>query len=580
MTRALRAFVSYRRNDAFMHRSGPGEPEFIAQLSTALRQLGFSDVFVDTAEIKAGDYFEGRIHRAILNCDLFIPLIGSEWMSILETKAREGSPDILERELATAFALEKDVVPLLIDGARMPAANDLPETIRQLAAIDGKTVASNAPVQGLVSALQPPVEEAARVYRLGRAWTLGYVGFTFAIWLLCAIAPNVVGLSEFGYDPWIGMATAWAGMFIWPVFFLPFIFLALHRPLRILVEATLNADSFGDGVKYALPMIAGTAIAVGMTISEISPPQVPWTIHPKLLPTCSGPTDPGPDAPPDQVQQYDRDREVLASYGNTDAIPTRLKQQFWMRDKCWPNAFFFLTVPLRAGIVGRDYADERNKVQSAFLRMLAPESKAFKGTDAPYSTLFPFYALAFFLMAWLLAIAILMAIIYAMISIRRPRDGRTLRVPSEDAFLCLSYGFVTLLVWVPFRMTTNSIKFSYYCVDIRTACGPIPETFMKDTAFGLAILAGYVALTVGMLWNHRRLLLGFIGTVAVCLIVACTLAVYRYHQTISQLCDYWQFWLAISLLGSLMLVALWYQYDPAIVRFKDFQEGGRERRGR
>jgi hypothetical protein len=103
---------------------------------------------------------------------------------------------------------------------------------------------------------------------------------------------------------------------------------------------------------------------------------------------------------------------------------------------------------------------------------------------------------------------------------------------------------------------------------------------MKDTAFGLAILAGYVALTVGMLWNHRRLLLGFIGTVAVCLIVACTLAVYRYHQTISQLCDYWQFWLAISLLGSLMLVALWYQYDPAIVRFKDFQEGGRERRGR
>jgi hypothetical protein len=172
-----------------------------------------------------------------------------------------------------------------------------------------------------------------------------------------------------------------------------------------------------------------------------------------------------------------------------------------------------------------------------------------------------------------------MAMIYTTISIRRPRDGKILRVPNEDAFLCLMYGFITVLIWIPFRLTTNSVKFSYYCTDVGD-CGPIAETFMKDVPFGLTILAAYVAVTVGILWNHKRLLLGSLGTIVVCLIVVGTWAVYAYHPTISRLTDYWQFWLAVSLLASLMLTALWYQFDPAIVRFKDFQRSGRRVRER
>jgi TIR domain len=591
MARALRAFVSYRRSDAFMHGPIPGKPNlfFIAQLRRALEQLGFKAVFVDTAEIKAGDYFEGRIYKAISNCDLFISLIGQDWLRIFNEK--KGKLDVLEREHAAAFELEKDIVPLLIDGATMPPESELTKEIEMLSYIDAKTVTSNASVEELVEALREPVQELSRVHKLGTGWTASYVGFAFLVWVFCGIVPNAVGFTEFGYDSWTGMATAWSGMFIWPAFFLPFIMLALHRPLQILLEATLNADSFGDALTYASPLWAGIILAAFMTVSEISVPQVPWTIHP-VLPLCPGPPDPGPTASREASRQYDQDKQTLGSYSADGALMNAYRDEFWMKNKCWPGVFFYLTVPVRgtqaagnqpAGPPGegiQSYAAGRAEVQKAFWRMIAKDSKAFKGTDAPYSTLFPFYALAFFLMIWPLSAAIIMAIIYAAVSIRRPRDGKVLRVPNEDAFLCLTYAFVTLLVWVPFRMTTNSIKFSYYCADVLKGCGPIQETFFKDFGLGLALLIGYSAVTLGMLWNHRRMLLGFVGTLAVCLISGCAVAAALYHQTLSQLTDYWQFWLAVSLLAYLMLIALWYQYDPAIVRFRDLQDSAARRRRR
>jgi hypothetical protein len=603
MARALRAFVSYRRRDAFMLGEvpgpggpGPSTPPFIDRLKDALKSLGFKAVFIDTTEIRAGDYFEGRIYKAISNCDLFISLIGEDWVRLFNE--HKGKPDVLEREHAAAFKLEKEIVPLLVGSAEMPKEQDLQdEEIQMLCHIDAKSVASNASVGEIVAVLQEAVGRLQGESKLGSWWTVGYVAAAFAVWIFCGVVPNAVGAREFGYDAWIGMATAWSGMFIWPLFFLPFILLALYRPLQILLEATFNAGSFTDRLTYSSPLWAGMLLATAMTVSEISVPQVPWTIHPNLLSTCSGPSDPGPASSPEAALQYQQDKERLASYTAGGALMQAYRNEFWMRGKCWPNVFFYLTVPMRdapsdndqplgpqasaAAVEGlQSYAAARSEIQEAFWRMIAKGSKGFKGTDAPYSTLFPFYAFAFFLMVWPLSAAIIMAIIYAAVSIRRPRDGKILKNPNEDAFLCLTYGFITMLVWVPFRMTTNSIKFSYYCADVVRGCGPIQETFNKDFAFGFALLVGYVALTVGLLWNHRRMLLGFVGTLAVSFIGGCALAAARYHRTLSQLTDYWQFWLAASGLTCLMLGALWYQYDPAIVRLRDLLDRPkRKRRG-
>src|SRR5262249_10020028 len=162
------------------------------------------------------------------------------------------------------------------DGATMPGENDLTEEIQMLSAIDAKAVASNASVDELVEVLREPVQELSRVHKLGVGWTRSYFVVALLVWVLCGIVPNAVGLREFGYESWVGMATGWSGLFIWPVFFLPFIILAVYRPLQILLEATLNADTFRDAVTYASPLWAGIVIAACATASEISVPQVPW----------------------------------------------------------------------------------------------------------------------------------------------------------------------------------------------------------------------------------------------------------------------------------------------------------------
>jgi len=91
---ALRAFISYRRQDDYVLGT-PANPDFafLHTLKTALSLNGFEEVFVDTdprTGIDVGDDFEVRIYRAIVDCDLFLAVIGKKWTKILEQKTRSG----------------------------------------------------------------------------------------------------------------------------------------------------------------------------------------------------------------------------------------------------------------------------------------------------------------------------------------------------------------------------------------------------------------------------------------------------------------------------------------------------------
>jgi hypothetical protein len=68
----------------------------------------------------------------------------------------------------------------------------------------------------------------------------------------------------------------WSGLFIWPIFVLPFTLWALRRPLSVIIEATLNATSLRDRVRYFAPIVLGILIAgIGFGI-ETSPPEMPY----------------------------------------------------------------------------------------------------------------------------------------------------------------------------------------------------------------------------------------------------------------------------------------------------------------
>jgi hypothetical protein len=122
-----KVFLSYRRSDT----------ETMAQtLYYCLRnEIKGIELFRDGNSLQPGEVFADVIHKNIANCDALIMLIGKKW---LKAKSKDGSlrlsdpTDWVRLEVAEALRQGKKVLPCLIDGARMPARDDLPEELRGL----------------------------------------------------------------------------------------------------------------------------------------------------------------------------------------------------------------------------------------------------------------------------------------------------------------------------------------------------------------------------------------------------------------------------------------------------------------
>jgi hypothetical protein len=125
-------FVSYRRDQS----------SFIARsLRTALAaRLGSKSVFLDESAIYPGQQFPRQIKEAILGSSVILVIIGPYWLDVRDTKSggrRLDEPDDwvrqeVEEGLRHAIAV---VVPVLVDGAHMPAKNDLPPSIQALSGL-------------------------------------------------------------------------------------------------------------------------------------------------------------------------------------------------------------------------------------------------------------------------------------------------------------------------------------------------------------------------------------------------------------------------------------------------------------
>lgn len=124
----MRVFLSYRRSDV----SG-----YTGRLHDALvGRLGSRAVFQDVTAIAPGEDFTAAVDRALADCDATLAIIGPGWLA---AATREGTSrlsetdDYVRVELATALARDMPVVPVLVGGAALPVAAELPEELRTLA---------------------------------------------------------------------------------------------------------------------------------------------------------------------------------------------------------------------------------------------------------------------------------------------------------------------------------------------------------------------------------------------------------------------------------------------------------------
>jgi tetratricopeptide (TPR) repeat protein len=116
-----RVFVSYRRDDT-RHAVG----RLVERLQVALGDD--ADVFYDVASIHAGVDFAARIRDALAGVDVVFAVIGPTW----DPARLHLEGDFVRMELAEALTGGARLVPVLVDGASMPAAATLPGDLAAL----------------------------------------------------------------------------------------------------------------------------------------------------------------------------------------------------------------------------------------------------------------------------------------------------------------------------------------------------------------------------------------------------------------------------------------------------------------
>jgi TIR domain len=128
-------FICYRRDDT---RFAAG------RLAGDLQDhFGPERVYRDVVSIEAARPWAEQIQRAIGKSAVVIVVIGSEWLAPDEKGNRrlDDPEDTLRTEVATALAQGVPVVPVLIEDARMPDRDELPEELKPLAGIHARRLA-------------------------------------------------------------------------------------------------------------------------------------------------------------------------------------------------------------------------------------------------------------------------------------------------------------------------------------------------------------------------------------------------------------------------------------------------------
>ena len=517
--------------------------------------VGFTNVFVDIDGIPTADDFKDRIRKEIRDSDLIVAVIGKNWHDILRQRSKGRERDILEREIKTALRHDKEILPILVDGAEMPSEYDLPPGIAPFHYRSALTVTRDQTLEALVSRFAALYDKVSRARRLREIWRKAYIGGALFAYFVCAILIHIVGYVEYGAEPWSGMAQIWSGFFFWPVACLPFALVALYRPLANVFMFAATAVHARDAITYISPLLIGLAVTVlAMTVEIIGEHEAPWTIYP-TLPGCSNgyrPTGPNFDI----LANYDKQNKLKSQH--TEPV-------FWLENKCWPNALFYLIEPAYRPVTDESYLKERPLVQNAFVALLKRTS------NTPYSWLFYVYVLSFSIQIWFAATGVILAMFYVSDKVRRPSDGRILTLPREDAYLCLTYAFVTLMMWVPFRLNTVHLKKLYFCPDI-TRCSFQAEHYQNDIVLGVMFLIGYVYLTAGLLRKFHRRAQSIVGGAAMMGTVASAFVIFAYSSDIVRMAQSWQFYLRVIIVVLTVLFALWLQFDPNRVRGRDEDE--------
>ena len=122
-------FLSYRRADS-ISATGRLHEYFVDA-------FGDENIFKDVEKIPPGVDFRDFLNDAVTNCDILLAIIGQQWVGIQDAQGNrrlDDENDFVRLEVASALADDSiTVIPILVEGAAPPSADQLPEPLKNLA---------------------------------------------------------------------------------------------------------------------------------------------------------------------------------------------------------------------------------------------------------------------------------------------------------------------------------------------------------------------------------------------------------------------------------------------------------------
>ena len=132
---AAKVFISYRRDDS---------AGYAGRVRDRLeRELGRDLLFMDVDAIPLGSNFSKVLHEEVAKCGVLLAMIGPSWPDAHDehgNRRLDDPNDFVRIEIAAALHRNIPVIPILLDGARIPKATQLPEDLKELALRNGMEI--------------------------------------------------------------------------------------------------------------------------------------------------------------------------------------------------------------------------------------------------------------------------------------------------------------------------------------------------------------------------------------------------------------------------------------------------------
>lgn len=129
-------FISYRRD---------GTEEIAHLIKAKFDELfGGEAAMLDVDGFVFGKDYRIQIDNALATAETIIVVIGPNWLSALEERELSGKEDWVRYEVTQALKAKSSIVPVLVHGAAMPTADELPEDLKLLGFCNNKEIRGGA----------------------------------------------------------------------------------------------------------------------------------------------------------------------------------------------------------------------------------------------------------------------------------------------------------------------------------------------------------------------------------------------------------------------------------------------------